>query len=151
MAAISLKKASGGKKGVGFFTVAVFLVVLILLSTGHAGARVGTESVKIKSTYWPSKEIPKEEILSVSFREDFDTGRRVGGFGSFVLSLGRFQNEVFGKYDLYANNRCKAYVVMETVDGMVVVNEKKEEATKALYEEIRALIDQQEGTDYDFH
>ena len=60
MAAISLKKASGGKKGVGFFTVAVFLVVLILLSTGHAGARVGTESVKIKSTYWPSKEIPKE-------------------------------------------------------------------------------------------
>lgn len=144
MAAINLKKSSGGKKGVGVFTIVVLILVSVLLSTGHAGAQVGTESVKIKSTYWPSKEISKEEILSVSFREDFDTERRVGGFGSFVLSLGRFQNEEFGKYDLYANNGCKAYAVMETVDGMVVVNEKKEEATKALYEEIRALIDQQD-------
>jgi hypothetical protein len=118
-------------------TAAVVLLVGILLVTGRVWTIISEYSFKIKSTYWPSKEVLFEEIWSLEFREEFDTGKRVGGFGSWALSMGNFRNEEFGNYTLYGNNCCKAYVVVETADGMVVVNEKDREKTLKLYEKIK--------------
>ena len=118
-------------------TAAVVLLVGILLVTGQVRTMLSKHSLKIKSTYWPSKEVLFEEIRSLEFREEFEKGKRVGGFGSWALSMGNFRNDEFGSYTLYGNNCCKAYVVIETAGGMVVVNETDREKTLKLYEQLK--------------
>lgn len=60
------------------------------------------------------------------------------GVNSLQLNEGTFQNKEFGEYTIYSYVRCKDFVVMETTDGMLVINGKTPEETRTLYEKILA-------------
>ncbi len=137
------KEKEPGKRGrMAEWTVAavIFLLVLFLLLSGRISVSVTEEAVTMKGTYWKKKTVPVGEIRSVSYREDFQTGKRAGGFGSWTLLMGRFRNEELGSYTLYAYTKAAGHVLMETDDGFFVFGLKDREELERLYGEISALV-----------
>ena len=82
------------------------------------------------------KTIDYSEIKEVNFEDNFQFGSRNGGFGSFKLNEGRFENTQFGRYTLYAYVKSRAVVVMHTEEDIIVVGLESREETEKLYQEI---------------
>lgn len=122
------------------FVAALLLVIGVLLVTGHIQVTVEQDRVLIAGSYWPDRQVELADIQSLSYREEFKTGSRTGGLGTFKLSEGTFRNEEFGSYTLYAYNSCGEYIVLETSDRVVVVNGKTPEETRKLYEKIEQAL-----------
>ena len=129
-----------GIRGSVIFTAVICVFVGVLLVTGDIEISVTREQIDIAGSYWSDYTVEVGDILSVSYTEDLETGKRTGGFGSFKLAEGNFKNSEFGSYKLYAYTGCDSYVVMETADKMVVVNCDTKEKTKELYEKIKAAV-----------
>lgn len=117
-------------------TVVICAAVAVFLLTGDVHIQINEQKMEIQGSYWIDKDILLEDIIHVEYRETMTVGSRTNGVGSFRLREGNFQNTEFGNYILYSYTGCKAFVVMETDKGIVVVNQKTEEETKALYEEL---------------
>ncbi len=114
--------------------------VVILLFTGNVSVTLGAESFQIHASYWPDLEIDYAAVDALSYRDDCPAGVRVGGFGSFRLSLGSFQNDEFGNYTRYAYTACPACVVAEIDGRILAINGRDEDATLRLYEALLARI-----------
>ena len=117
-------------------TVVICAAVAVFLLTGDVHIQINEQKMEIQGSYWMAKEILLEDINHVEYRETMNVGRRTNGVGSFRLREGNFQNTEFGNYILYSYTGCKTFVVMETDKGIVVVNQKTEDETKALYEKL---------------
>lgn len=116
--------------------VLIMLVVGVLLFTGNVTINVQGESINIDASYWRDDSILLSDIRSVEYMEGLSVGRRTNGMGNYHLKEGHFKNQTFGKYILYSYNKCKSYVVLDTKDGIVVLNRKTAEETQKLYDEI---------------
>ena len=117
-------------------TVVICAAVAVFLLTGDVHIQINEQKMEIQGSYWMAKEILLEDINHVEYRETMTVGRRTNGVGSFRLREGNFKNIEFGNYILYSYTGCKTFVVMETDKGIVVVNQKTEDETKALYEKL---------------
>ena len=83
-----------------------------------------------------------EKVDAVEFREGNVPGLRVGGFGSFRLLMGFFENEEFGTYTRYTYNKPEACVVIKTNGKAVVLSGKTYEETEKLYQNLLVLTEQ---------
>lgn len=124
------------EKWIWIFGAAVLVIVLVLLTTGEIRVTSGEKYITIKASYWKDKGIAYEDIQDITYRETLGTGKRVGGFGSFKLAEGGFRNDEFGNYTLYAYESCNTYIVLNTAEEIVVINQKTDQQTKKLYEEL---------------
>lgn len=124
------------------FMAAVCLAAGIFLVTGEVRVEIGEGQAEIIGSYWTDDSVKLADVLSVSYREDFHTGSRVGGLGSLRLLEGNFNNQEFGNYTLYAYTGCREYVVLETAERMVVLNQKTPEETKELYKKLLEATEQ---------
>ncbi len=114
--------------------------VVILLFTGNVSVTLGENSFQINASYWPDLEIDYAAVDALTYRDDCPAGVRVGGFGSFRLSLGSFRNEEFGNYTRYAYTACPACVAVEVDGRILVLNGRDETATRQLYKRLLARI-----------
>ena len=128
-------------RGTLLFVAIVFVFVGFLLFTGNVEVTFTDTAMEVKISYWPDGEISYDSIEEVSFREDFSVGRRTNGLGSFRLEGGNFKNDELGSYTLYSYVDCKAYILLETEEGTVVINQRTREETQALYDEILTRIE----------
>ena len=80
-----------------------------------------------------------DTIDHVEFREGNVPGLRVGGFGSFRLLMGWFENEEFGTYLRYTYYNPDACVVVTSGDQKIVLSGETYAETNALYEKLLAL------------
>lgn len=119
-------------------TIAAMVFSAVLLFTGDVKVLIRDDMLEIQGSFWSDYELPLSEILTVTYREDFETGRKRMGVNSLQLNEGTFQNKEFGEYTIYSYARCKDFVVMETTDGVLVINGKTPEETRTLYEKILA-------------
>lgn len=119
----------------------VLVFVAALMFTGSIQYEFSESSLKISATYGDFSNVGYEFIDSVEYREDFDFGSRNYGFGSAKLSLGNFRNAEFGSYTLYAYTQCDSAVVIKSGEHILVINDKSEEATIALYNTLKDKID----------
>lgn len=122
------------------FAILISIVILFILTTGNVDVELGEDQLNIVCSYWPDQSIDYNRIEDVSYSEDWNPGSRIGGFGSFRLNLGRFENSQEGRYHLYAYTGCSSFIIIETDQGVVAVNNKDEASTRALYEEIRKKL-----------
>lgn len=124
------------------FTVATFVIVGIFITTGNIVFHYNEEELEIEASYYPDMTISYDEIETIEYREGYLKGSRVGGFGSFRLQMGGFENKELNRYTRYTYNDCKAYVVMTLVGkkNPVVVAGIDTEKTKELYEELQKRI-----------
>ena len=119
-------------------TVAAMVFSAVLLFTGDVKVLIRDDRLEIQGSFWSDYELPLSEIRTVTYREDFETGRKRMGVNSLQLNEGTFQNSEFGEYTIYSYARCEDFVVMETRKGVLAVNGKTPEETRNLYEKILA-------------
>lgn len=122
------------------FTAVICLVVGIFLFIGDIKITVNQDSIEMDGFFWNDYTVKMQDIETISYAKDLDTGRRTNGFGSFKLLQGNFENRKFGAYTLYAYTKCKSYVVLETSKGIVMINAETEDKTKELYETIEDTV-----------
>ncbi len=137
---IKRNKAVG--KWSSIFTVVTFIIVGILITTGNIVFHCNDEELVIEASYYPDMTISYEEIKSLEYREEYLKGTRVGGFGSFRLTMGGFENKELGRYTRYTYNNCKAYVVMNLEDknNPVIIAGIDAVKTKELFEELQERV-----------
>lgn len=121
-------------------TSVILIGTAVLLFTGKIVVHCQDTSLRIEASYWPDLEVDYSEIDSIACREDFHAGIRTGGFGSFRLSMGNFQNEQFGSYTLYAYTGAGEYIVLEVGEKTLVIGMKRADETRALYQDILGRI-----------
>ena len=80
-----------------------------------------------------------DTIDHLEFREGNVPGLRIGGYGSFRLLMGWFENEEFGTYLRYTYYNPEACVVVTSGDKKIVLSDETYAATKALYEKLLVL------------
>ena len=120
---------------IGLSVLAV--VMIIILGGGDIEVAYGEDSFTVVADFFDDLTIKHEDIADVEYRENFDKGSRLFGFGSPRLSMGSFQNEEFGRYDIISYTGCKAIVIITSTNGeKLALNLSDKEATYELYENI---------------
>ncbi len=118
------------------FTVLILLLCVFLIFTGDVSVSYGDDSFTVSTSYWGKSEISYSEIDEIEYREDFDYGSRMFGFGTPKLSAGSFKCGELGTYTCYAYTPCSSAVIIKIDDRFVVINGESTESTLAIYEEI---------------
>ena len=121
--------------------ILIFAGVAVLMFTGDITYIAGENSLKIEATYEKDAEILYSQMDSVEYRETFDIGARVWGYGSAKLSLGNFQNEALGDYTVYAYNSCKSMIVIHAGDKYLAFNAATAEETFELYQTLLEKVE----------
>lgn len=117
--------------------VVILLVILFFVFVG-AGfeADFDTESFTVEASGWNDLTVEYSTVESVEYREDFDIGRRISGFGTPSLSMGLFRNDEFGTYTVFAHNGAKSFVIVKSKEKVLVFADKDTEVTKEFYEKL---------------
>lgn len=127
---------------VSIILAVVFVFVGFFLLTGDINITCTDSSVHIKASYWKDCDIEYNEITSVTYSDENVSGTRVGGFGSFKLGMGRYENDSIGRYTRYTYVSPDACIILDTKeDGIYVINCKNDDETKQLYDNISKTID----------
>lgn len=135
------KKRCSKTKRLSLAVTLIFLSGIgIVMITGEIKVSTDEKNVIIQGSYWKDLQLPIEQIQSISYTEDFITGRRTGGFGSLKLLEGNFHNKTFGSYTLYAYSRCSNFIILQTQNRKIVVNASTPEETKSLYHMLENAI-----------
>lgn len=116
------------------FITFILVGVTFVLFTGHVTPVMHEDSLEIQVSYWADYQVPYRSIKSVDYMENLQRGSRKGGIGGPTLQAGLFKNAEFGDYMLYTYTSCNSFVVLDTEQGIVVLNEKDKAATKKIYE-----------------
>lgn len=136
----SLKDNDLYKKGVKYSFLLVPIIIafcLILCFTGKIETEVGEEGFEVMASYMRDIEVSFDEIDSLEYREVLDVGARVSGFGTPVLSMGKFKNNEFGYYTLYAYTKAEGYVIIKSGGKILVIADKD---PSKLYEKIKEKV-----------
>ena len=118
--------------------LAVFLTVVLFC--GEITYDFQTYWLKVDSNMYTGYVIRYEEIRNVEFREGNIPGLRVGGYGSFRLLMGFFENEEFGTYTRYTYYKPEACVVVTTDGKTVVLSGKTYAETQKLYQQLLETV-----------
>ena len=122
------------------FLLILFSVIGVSLFTGDIEISINDAAIDIDGAYWPDQSISIDEIQTVYFIDNLDTGRRTNGYGSFRLQQGHFKNAEFGDYILYAYTQCNSYIVILTSSDTFVINAENSSETEKLYNEIKGKL-----------
>ena len=124
---------------------AVFLVLLTvfvvwILFSGNITYDFQEDWLKVDSNMYTGYIIRYAEIEDAEYREGNVDGLRVGGFGSFRLLMGYFQNEEFGTHQRYTYYNPDSCIVLTVRGKAVVLSAKTAEETRAVYETLLSKI-----------
>lgn len=123
--------------------VAVILVgVGIILFTGDIEYTCTDTALVIEADYWNDSTVPYGEITQIAYGDTAPEGTREWGWGSPRLMMGYFENEAFGGYTRYSYVGTQAQIIVSCGDDILVLNAESEDATRALYEELTARLEE---------
>ena len=116
--------------------IVILILCVFLLFSGSIEFDFREDALVMDATFSTPITLRYETIEHIEYREGNVDGTRVGGFGSYRLLLGFFENEEFGTY-----NRCTYYkpesCIIVTAKGKTLVFSGKDAAqTQAIYHEL---------------
>ena len=97
-------------KGSGIFLVALTIFLLFVLFYGDISYSFQEDYLLIDTNMYSDYIVYYDTIDHVEFREGNVPGLRIGGYGSFRLLMGYFENEEFGTYTRYTYYKPEACV-----------------------------------------
>ena len=118
----------------------ILIGVGILMFTGDISYTCTDSALLIDADYHADSTVPYEKIDSIELRETAPTGTREWGFASARLLMGFFKNEEFGSHTRYSYTGTDAHIVVTCGDDILILSDKNEEATRALYTELASHI-----------
>ncbi len=132
------------KKTSAIGTISGIVILLLILFFVFVGAGFkadfDAESFTVDASGWNNLTVDYSSVEKVEYRENFDIGRRISGFGSPSLSMGLFKNNEFGTYTVFAHNKAKAFVIVKADEKVLVFADKDIEVTKEFYERLTEKI-----------
>ena len=120
-------------KGSGIFFVVLTVFLLFVLFYGDISYSFREDYLLIDSNMYSDYIVYYDTIDHVEFREGNVPGLRVGGYGSFQLLMGFFENEEYGTYTRYTYYKPEACVVLTKGEKKIVLSGKTREETEKLY------------------
>ena len=125
---------------------AVFLVLLTvfvvwILFFGDITYDFQEDWLKVDSNMYTGYILRYTEIEDVEYREGKVPGLRVGGFGSFRLLMGYFENEEFGTHVRYTYYDPDSCIIVRTDRQTVVLSGETADETRLLYETLSGKCD----------
>ena len=124
------------KKGTIIGVIILFAVLFFVFIGAGFEAEFGDNSFTVNATGWSDLTVEYSAVESVEYRNDFDIGRRISGFGTPSLSMGLFRNKEFGTYTVFAHNGAKSFVIVKLKEKVLVFADKDISVTKDFYEKI---------------
>lgn len=105
----------------------------MMLFGGSIAVAFTSETMQVQSSFMGGIEVPYGEIDSVTLRSDLELGRKEEGFHTPKLTLGVYENEEFGYYNIYAYTNADTYVVLTSGQKTLVLSLQNAELTQVLY------------------
>lgn len=131
-------------KKVGTIATIICVVILglvaVLMFTGDINVVYNDESFTVKADFYEDITIDYTEIDNIEYRENYDFGVRVWGYGSARLLMGIFQNEEFQEYTLYGYTKSEDCVIITADDKTLIIGLENSEATKEVYEKLIGYV-----------
>lgn len=115
------------------FLAITTLFILAILFTGDLEYTLLENSFSIKADWYSDITIRYDAIETIEYRERNVPGLRVGGFGSFKLLMGFFENEEFGTHTRYTYYDPESCIVLTVRGKAVVLSGETAEETQQLY------------------
>lgn len=135
---IRVPKSKGGIISLFVLVVVIIVAICSLMLIGKVSVKADADGIVAKGTLVSTKRISYNDIKNVVLRDNFDVGSKKSGLSTFKVAAGKFQNNEFGDYTIYADTDCKQYVIMTLKDNkIIVVNSNDTVSTKALYDQIK--------------
>lgn len=120
---------------IGKITVVIVLVfVAVVLFFGDIRYDFQEDHLLVDANMYTDYILRYDNVEAVEYREGDVSGLRVGGFGSFRLLMGWFENEEFGTHIRYTYYHPEACVVVRTEGKTHIFSGKTAEDTRQLYE-----------------
>lgn len=120
--------------------IAILAGVSVLMFTGDIDYIFNEESLVIEADYGEDITVSYTSIDTISYVEDSPSALRSYGFASARLSMGTFENDTFGSHTRYTYTGCKATIILESGDKVLVINQKSPTETKALYDTLLSKL-----------
>ena len=123
-------------------TLGVILLILFLsvvLFYGDIEYTFREDHLFVDTNMYSDYILRYDTIETVEYREGNVPGLRVGGYGSFRLLMGWFENDEFGTYLRYTYYKPESCVVITAGNQTIVLSGKTAGETEALYRNLLAL------------
>ena len=108
------------------------------LLSGDMQILYGAENFTVDASGWGDLTIEYRDIEKIEYQpQDASasvSGSRTNGFGNLRVSMGAFENEIYGDYTRYTYNDCPSCVVLTVKGETVVINGETDGDTRAIYE-----------------
>ena len=128
-------------KGSGIILVVFTIFIVFVLFYGDITYSFREDYLYIDTNMYSDYIVHYDTIDQVEFRKGNVPGLRVGGYGSFRLLMGYFENEEFGTYTRYTYYKPEACVVLTKGEKKIVLSGETREATEALYQNLLVLTE----------
>ena len=123
--------------GIGvLITVILGAFIMGVMFIGDIDIEYNDDCVQLSGTFVSSSKIDYDDILKVEYCDDFDIGRKKNGINNAVVEAGRYYNDEFGNYHLYAYTHSSHYVIIYTKNEIFVVSGENEKQTQNIYNQL---------------
>lgn len=119
---------------------AILAATAMIMLTGNIALQYGEDSFTIEASYYDDLTVDYDAIEAIEYRDGNVPGSHVGGFGSFRLLMGYFENEEFGTYTRYTYYKPEACVILKASGRTLVISGKDAQETAAIYDALFAKI-----------
>ena len=125
-------------------TLAIIVFVVWSLFTGDMEIVYRQDSFTVETANWEDLTIRYEDIDEIRLQEEDPSrdvsGTRTNGFGNLKMSLGSFENELYGAYTRYTYASCDAVVALTVNGKTVILNGENKADTREIYETLQEKI-----------
>ena len=116
--------------------IAILIGCGYFLFTGSIEYEFREDALVMDATFYAPITLRYDEIQTLEYREENVDGVRVGGFGSFKLQLGNFQNDEFGNYTRYTYVKPDSCIIITAKGKTLVFSGKDAAETEAIFNKL---------------